>query len=382
MKKTLYGAAGLSLLWTLLLWMFPEASLFSGKAEALSTAEIFQRCSPSVATLLVTRKDGKQSLGTAFVTSAGRELLTNFHIVDGAVSITVYFSEQTWYNAKRIVAQDPEKDLALIWVEDRFDPPVPWLGVSRTRIPEGGDVVVIGSPLGFDRTISTGIVSGYRRRGTTSLLQITAPISEGSSGSPVFDGNGRVVGIAVGAVKNDRSEGINFAVDAEEIAAFLSARPFREKVASKSPPRQAVPMSARKPVPPLSFEEIMAKLELARPGMPASQAGQNLGEPARTEERGRNYYCNTWDFGDQKALLLVWDRNGVVERSTWVEYYRTKEEAAARVQSGLDSAARRLGKPSGSSQGGNVWKRQDGIVVGVEQQSGRDSHMVIFRLGR
>jgi hypothetical protein len=327
----------------------------------------------------VTRSDGKQVLGTAFLVSDGGELLTNFHVVDDAVSIAVYFSEDVWYSAKRVVAQDPVKDLALIWVE-RIAHPVSRLGISRARVPEGGDIIVIGSPMGFDKTVSTGIVSGYRTRGTTSLLQITAPISGGSSGSPVFDTNGGIVGIAVGSAKNENSQGINFAIDAKEITAFLNARPFTPKIAaSSSGTQQASSLSAIKIIQPFAFTEILAKLELARPGTPASQAKQNMGAAARTEERGKNYYLHTWDFADNGALFLFWDRGGVVERSTWVEYFHTKEEAAARVRSALDFAAAQFGKPAGTSQGGNVWKR-GAVIVGIEQQSTSDSHMVIFRM--
>ncbi|MDR3232023.1 MAG: serine protease [Synergistaceae bacterium] len=365
----------------LCLWAFASAFSFSERAEALSTADIFRRYSSSVATLVVTKSDGKQALGTAFLVSDSGELLTNFHVVDDAVSIAVHFSEDVWYSAKRIVAQDPVRDLALVWVE-RIGHPVSRLGVSRTRIPEGGEIVVIGSPMGLDKTITTGIVSGYRTRGTTSLIQITAPISGGSSGSPVFDTNGGIVGIAVGALKSETSQGINFAIDAGEIAAFLSARPFTAKTApAPSITSQPAPLSAVKIVQPLSFTEILAKLELVRPGTPASQAERSLGAATQTEERSKNYNRSIWNFTDNNALFMVWDRNGVVERSTWVEYFRTKDEAAIRVKTALDLAAGQFGKPDGASQGGNTWKR-GAVTVGIEQQSSSDSHMVIFRMGK
>ena len=106
------------------------------RSYGLSTADLFKRYSPSVATLIVTRKDGKTSQGTGFLISAGGEILTNFHVIDNAESVEVYFSDSLWYSAKRIVAQDPEKDLALLWVE-RVAPSLSYLQISQAKIPEG-----------------------------------------------------------------------------------------------------------------------------------------------------------------------------------------------------------------------------------------------------
>lgn len=372
MRKMFFAAALLTLLCMFDL-PFPE------RAEALSTADIFRRYAPSVATLLVTRNDGKQGIGTGFLVSGG-EILTNFHVIDKAESVAVHFSEEVWYSAKRIIAQDPEKDLALVWVE-RIDPPLPWLGLSKIRVPEGGDIVVIGSPRGLEKTVTTGIISGYRTFGRTAVLQITAPISGGSSGSPILDTNGGVVGIAIGTLKD--SQGLNFAVDAKEIAAFLQTRPFKTPAPTAQSDKQTASSSPQQPqrkaAEVLPFASVMAKLELARPGMKADQVRQSLGEPAQTDERGTGYFASTWDFRNNRALFVVWDRNGVVERSSWIEYYPTKDEASVRARTVTDLAGAQYGKPGASSQSGKSWKRGD-ATVGIEQQSASNNHMVIFKL--
>jgi hypothetical protein len=354
------------------------------RSYGLSTADLFKRYSPSVATLVVTRKDGKTSQGTGFLISAGGEILTNFHVIDNAESVEVYFSDSLWYSAKRIVAQDPEKDLALLWVE-RVAPSLSYLQISQAKIPEGSALVVIGTPRGFEKTISTGIVSGYRARGSTSLIQITAPISSGSSGSPVFDTGGKVIGLAIGTLKD--SQGMNFAVDAKEIADFLRTRPFKMSAAAKtqeSPSKTSASpalTNPREPAKLLSLPEIWAKLEAVRPRTAMDRVRQSLGTPDKEDERGQNYTLSLWNFKNNSAILFVWDRNDAVERSEWVERYATKEEAASRAQAMLALASQSFGKHSAASQNGKAWKRGD-YSIGIEQQSAQNAHMVMFKATR
>ncbi|MDR1979168.1 MAG: serine protease [Synergistaceae bacterium] len=364
---------------------FVLGMLLPRQSDALSAAELFKRYSTPVATLIVTRNDGKTAQGTGFLISSGGELLTNFHVIDNAESVEVHFSERRWYSAKRIVAQDPEADLALLWIE-RVDPSISHLQLSPTKIPEGSDLVVIGTPYGFDKTISTGIVSGYRTRGETSLIQITAPISSGSSGSPVFETGGKVIGVAIGAIQD--GQGLNFAVDSKEILDFLRARPFKTSVAaarknanSSRNPTNAASLNVQESAKQLSLPEILTKLDLARPRTTIEQAKQRLGTSTREDERGQNYYLNLWDFKSNNAVLMVWDRNNVVERSEWVEHYDTKEKAASRAQAMLALASQSFGKHSAASQSGKTWKRGD-YFVGIEQQSAKNTHVVLFKATR
>ncbi|MDR1621742.1 MAG: S1C family serine protease [Synergistaceae bacterium] len=354
--------------------------LLPRQSDALSVADLFKRHSPPIATLIVTRKDGKESQGTGFLISSGGELLTNFHVIDNAESVEVHFSKTLWYSAKRIVAQDPEKDLALLWIE-RVDPSLSYLQINPAKIPEGSDLVVIGTPRGFDKTVSTGIVSGYRTRGKTSLIQITAPISSGSSGSPIFEMGGRVIGIAIGGLQD--SQGLNFAVDSREIASFLRTRPFNMPAAAggKTTPSANAALDVQKPPRLLSLPEILAKLEMARPRMAIAEARRKLGAPDEENEQGQNYTLNLWDFKSNNALLFVWDRDKIVEHAEWVERYATKEEAASRAQTMMALAAQSFGKHSAASQNSKTWKR-DGYSIGIDRQSEEDIHLVMFKATR
>ncbi|WP_083761918.1 S1C family serine protease [Syntrophothermus lipocalidus] len=82
--------------------------------------------------------------------------------------------------------------------------------VSSSKVEVGDKVIVIGSPLGLSQTVSTGIVSAIRDLSGMKVFQITAPISPGSSGSPVFNEEGEVIGVAFGTIVNGQN--INLAV--------------------------------------------------------------------------------------------------------------------------------------------------------------------------
>ena len=90
------------------------------------------------------------------------------------------------------------------------------LGDSTDKV-EGEKVIVIGNPTGFLGTVSEGIISGFREN--RSLIQFTAPISHGSSGSPVMDENGQVIGVATWL--SEPGQNLNFAIAVEEVSAAV-----------------------------------------------------------------------------------------------------------------------------------------------------------------
>ncbi len=108
-----------------------------------------------------------------------------------------------------------------------------------TSLPREGDkIVVFGSPLGLQGSISDGIVSTIRNTTNGNYIQITAPISPGSSGSPVVNMSGRVVGIATLNIKGGQN--LNFAIPAQEVAAFWVNQISGEIVAANKPAKQEV----------------------------------------------------------------------------------------------------------------------------------------------
>lgn len=139
------------------------------------------------------------SLGSGFIISSDGYILTNNHVVDHADKVTVRLQDRRTLTAK-VIGTDPTYDIALLKVDAGGDLPAVRIGDSRS-LKAGQWVLAIGSPFGFDYTVTQGIVSaigrnlGQRDQPYTSFIQTDVPINRGNSGGPLFDLSGRVVGI-------------------------------------------------------------------------------------------------------------------------------------------------------------------------------------------
>ncbi len=139
------------------------------------------------------------SLGSGFIISSDGYILTNNHVVDHADRVTVRLQDRRTLTAK-VVGTDPTYDIALLKVDAGGSLPAVSIGNSRS-LKAGQWVLAIGSPFGFDYTVTQGIVSavgrnlGQRDQPYTSFIQTDVPINRGNSGGPLFDLQGRVVGV-------------------------------------------------------------------------------------------------------------------------------------------------------------------------------------------
>lgn len=165
------------------------------KPQKSSTARLIaQKIFPSVVVLLTEDDAGKlSSLGSGFFVRAD-VVATNYHVIEGASRVFAkIIGQKALYEVEGTIGIDKTRDLALLKVNGVRARPVPLGNSNQTEI---GDVIyVIGNPEGLEGTLSQGIVSALRG---DNYIQITAPISHGSSGSPVLDEKGDVIGIAVG----------------------------------------------------------------------------------------------------------------------------------------------------------------------------------------
>jgi len=171
---------------------------------------LVKRVQPAVVTVMAyNARDEALFQGTGFFMAPGDCFLTNYHVLAQAVRAEVRTAEGRCYPVRGVVAADPDWDLVAAAVAS-FPEGIAGLNISRA-VPEVGErVAVVGSPLGLEHTLSDGVVSAIRRTSGGHYLQISAPVSTGSSGSPVINMKGEVVGIA--SLQVIKGQNLNFAV--------------------------------------------------------------------------------------------------------------------------------------------------------------------------
>jgi S1-C subfamily serine protease len=175
----------------------------------LTTKELVDKYKPSVVRI-ESDMGGRLAQGSGFVIGEDGRIATNLHVIAGAESIKVTLVDGKKYPVERVVAFDLARDLAVLGIA-KHDLPSVALGDSD-KVSAGDPVVAIGNPLGvFDFSVSDGLISSIRPLSTELVaLQISAPISQGSSGGPLFNAYGEVIGIATFISREGQL--INFAV--------------------------------------------------------------------------------------------------------------------------------------------------------------------------
>jgi putative serine protease PepD len=176
---------------------------------SLDAAEVAASVRPSVF-----RVATKYATGTAFAlgkapAGGGTDLITNYHVVQEAYEknekqVSLERTDQRF--PATVVEVHPDKDLVVLHTEETFARLVP-----APAVPKVGDpVLVVGSPLGLEDTVTTGVVSAFRTLSGEQLMQFDAAINPGNSGGPVFNAKKEVVGVAT--LKAKEAEGIGLAI--------------------------------------------------------------------------------------------------------------------------------------------------------------------------
>lgn len=189
---------------------------------------IARTASGSVVSIVMSDKEGKPlGQGSGFVVSADGFIVTNYHVIAEGASAVAKFPDGAFYIIDGVVASDKVRDIAILKAHGHNLRPLK-LGNSD-RLDVGEQVVAIGSPRGLESTVSDGIVSGVRslEEKGGKYIQITAPISPGSSGGPLFNMSGEVVGITTMYLKN--GENLNFAIPVNEAKVLLRSASSKSK---------------------------------------------------------------------------------------------------------------------------------------------------------
>jgi len=183
---------------------------------------------PAALTIELRDSEGETlSQGSGFLVDSSGRAVTAFHVLRGAVQAVARFEDGRLYEILNVTAWDSLADVAV------FEVGRSGVGGIRhpraSRYPElrthprpsmGEAVVVLGSPEGFESTLSDGLISGTRTIEAGERLQLSAPISSGSSGGPVFDDHGRVIGVVVSHWREGQN--LNFATPAHVLSPLLA----------------------------------------------------------------------------------------------------------------------------------------------------------------
>ncbi|MBP6002870.1 MAG: trypsin-like peptidase domain-containing protein [Pyrinomonadaceae bacterium] len=276
----------------------------SAQEGKFSARQIAQRSLPSTVTIVMTGTGTDVTkLGSGFFV-ADDIVATNFHVISGTTrgSIKIYGREGS-YRVLGTVGLDEKNDLALLKIGNVVGKALK-LGADGSTVI-GDQVYAVGNPEGLEGTFSQGIVSSIRKTPSKTLIQVTAPISEGSSGGPILNDLGEVVGIAVGSI--EAGQALNFSIPVAYLRSLLLnqtplviLRPGNRDLGSQVPkaingfPKQSAPPSKSRDItqtgrfgtPDVERENLFGKVELVQETVYIPQEKFEKwenGEPVSTE---------------------------------------------------------------------------------------------------
>ncbi len=190
---------------------FPSSILSQAKNTHLeSYATLAARIKPAVVTIFIYDYSGRQKgIGSGFFYNDKGDIITNSHVLAKNTTAKIKTESGDIFAVESIIERDEQNDIAR--ARTGITQKSPFLKVSPSPPAVGAKIIVAGSPKGFEQTIAEGIVSAWRKiPGKGKVLQISAPISPGSSGGPVLNMNGEVVGIVTFQFR--QGQNLNFAM--------------------------------------------------------------------------------------------------------------------------------------------------------------------------
>ena len=216
------------------------ASVAFQKARGRTINEIYRAAAPGVVHITATGQTSdlfggtqeQQAVGSGFVIDKAGHIVTNYHVVEGASSVDVSFSNNESMKAK-VIGKDPATDIAVLKVKapSRALKPLTLGDSSAVRV--GDQVIAIGNPRGYDRSVTSGIVSAVQRSITAPnqvstighVIQTDAALNHGNSGGPLLNANGEVIGVnaQIAPSSSNANIGIGFAIPIDTVKQVTSA---------------------------------------------------------------------------------------------------------------------------------------------------------------
>jgi S1-C subfamily serine protease len=254
-------------------------------AYSQAVIDVVDRVSPAVVRLSVRKGDDPRQAGTGsgVIVSPDGLILTNSHVVGGATSVRITTPDGRNLTAQ-VVGDDPDTDLALVRANEPETLPTATLGDSR-RLRRGQLVIAIGNPLGFESTVTAGVVSALGRslRASTGrliddLIQTDAALNPGNSGGPLVSSHGEVVGINTAIIMG--AQGICFAIGSNTAQLVLGELVRHGRVRRASigiaAAHTRVPRRLRREAG--IVQESAVVIASVEPGSPAARAGLAAGD--------------------------------------------------------------------------------------------------------
>ena len=221
----------------------PSASSPAAATKTLSVAAVYKSAGDGVVEITTTSKASSssspfpfgrgsgesQAQGSGFVYDEDGHIVTNYHVIEGASSISVTFADGSKYSAK-VVGSDPSTDLAVLKVDAPSTKLHPLTLGDSSALQVGDGVVAIGSPFGLEETVTSGIVSALNRDISSAnsytipnAIQTDAAINHGNSGGPLLNLSGQVIGVTTQIEsESGGNDGVGFAIPSNAIRSVVS----------------------------------------------------------------------------------------------------------------------------------------------------------------
>jgi hypothetical protein len=270
---------------------------FAQQARVLQPADMFKKVEPSVVIIEAYGPDGKVAkAGSGFLVTSDGRFLTNYHVVQYCKRASVKLANGDIYDNVEVLSIDKRRDIALLKIQ-AVDLPSLSLGRSST-VEIGHSVYSVSSPLGvLQNTLSQGIVSGIRDMDGYKVFQMSAPISKGSSGGPVFDATGAVIGISTFYV--DGGQSLNFAVPIDYARGLMGSQTLQTLASIYEPEPEEVKAPPARPRPEEQPKAQVASAPPPSPSIPTIPDEMRNGSSVYIEKYG----MSSWTLEQAEAVL-------------------------------------------------------------------------------